>query len=89
MSLSCPETLRGDCPIIADTGGLLRALARTSDGQPNFPEYEAALSAASLVVVPGLVLAEVDVDQVESANAGKQLRVLWRDRPPKLYPRRR
>jgi hypothetical protein len=46
--------------IIADTGGLLRALARMSDGKPSFPEYEAALTEASLVIVPGLVLAEVD-----------------------------
>jgi len=45
--------------IIADTGGLLRALARTG-GKPTFPEYEATLTSASLVVVPALVLAEVD-----------------------------
>jgi predicted nucleic acid-binding protein len=47
-------------PIIADTGGLLRALARRSDGRPSFPEYERALVDASLVLVPGLVLSEVD-----------------------------
>lgn len=47
-------------PIIADTGGLLRGLARTSDGQPSFPEFEQVLTSASLVIVPGLVLAEVD-----------------------------
>ena len=47
-------------PIIADTGGLLRALARTSGGASSFPDYEAVLTTASLVVVPGLVLAEVD-----------------------------
>lgn len=47
-------------PIIADTGGLLRALARTRGGRPSFPEYEKVLTSASLVVVPGLVLAEVD-----------------------------
>ena len=47
-------------PIIADTGGLLRALARAGDGRPSFPEYETALTSASLVIVPGLVLAEVD-----------------------------
>jgi predicted nucleic acid-binding protein len=46
--------------IIADTGGLLRALARKANGQSSFPEYEAALTSASLVLVPGLVLAEVD-----------------------------
>jgi predicted nucleic acid-binding protein len=47
-------------PIIADTGGLLRALARTAQGRPSFPAYETALTSASLVIVPGLVLAEVD-----------------------------
>ena len=47
-------------PVVADTGGLLRALARAPDGRPSFPEYETALTSASLVIVPGLVLAEVD-----------------------------
>jgi len=46
--------------IIADTGGLLRALACTAAGKPSFPEYESLLTSASLVIVPGLVLAEVD-----------------------------
>jgi predicted nucleic acid-binding protein len=46
--------------VIADTGGLLRALARSGDGRPSFPEYETVLTSASLVIVPGLVLAEVD-----------------------------
>ena len=47
-------------PIIADTGGLLRALARRRDLQPSFPEYQTVLTSASLVIVPALVLAEVD-----------------------------
>jgi len=47
-------------PIVADTGGLLRALARGAAGEPSFPDYEAALTSASLVVVPALVLAELD-----------------------------
>ena len=47
-------------PIIADTGGLLKALARTPNGTPSFPEYEHVLTEASLVIVPALVLAEVD-----------------------------
>jgi predicted nucleic acid-binding protein len=47
-------------PSIADTGGLLRALARTPAGQPSFPEYEQILTSAAAVIVPGLVLAEVD-----------------------------
>ena len=47
-------------PLIADTGGLLRALARKPNGMPSFPEYESALTSASVAVVPALVLAEVD-----------------------------
>ena len=47
-------------PIVADTGGLLRALACTADGKPTFPEYENILTSGSVVIVPGLVLAEVD-----------------------------
>ena len=47
-------------PIVADTGGLLRGLAGTRDGKPTFPEYEKILTSASLAVVPGFVLAEVD-----------------------------
>jgi predicted nucleic acid-binding protein len=46
-------------PIIADTGGLLRALARTPSGHPSFPEYERVLISATAVIVPALVLAEV------------------------------
>lgn len=47
-------------PLIADTGGLLRALARNSIGKPSFPEYESALTSAHPVIVPALVLAEID-----------------------------
>jgi predicted nucleic acid-binding protein len=47
-------------PIVADTGGLLRALASTAEGAPAFPEYENVLTSASRVIVPALVLAEVD-----------------------------
>jgi predicted nucleic acid-binding protein len=47
-------------PVIADTGGLLRALARTPEGKASFPEYQKVLTTASAVIVPGLVLAEVD-----------------------------
>jgi predicted nucleic acid-binding protein len=47
-------------PVVADTGGLLRALARTTAGRPSFPDYEEALTSARFVIVPGLVLAEVD-----------------------------
>ncbi|MBE3111465.1 MAG: PIN domain-containing protein [Acidobacteria bacterium] len=60
-------------PIIADTGGLLRALARTSDGGPSFSDYEAVLTSASLVIVPGLVLAEVDYFLRENRGAMRKL----------------
>jgi len=39
---------------------LLRALARRPDGKPSFPDYEKILVSARLVIVPALVLAEVD-----------------------------
>jgi predicted nucleic acid-binding protein len=60
-------------PIIADTGGLLRALARKPRGKPSFPDYEAALTSASLVLVPGLVLAEVDYFMREERPAMRKL----------------
>ncbi|HEY3235121.1 MAG TPA: PIN domain-containing protein [Polyangiaceae bacterium] len=47
-------------PVVADTGGLLRALAGMRDGRPSFPEYQEVLTSATVVIVPGLVLAEVD-----------------------------
>src|SRR6267142_5346663 len=47
-------------PLVADTGGLLRALARRPDGRPAWPDYERALTQASAVIVPGLILVEVD-----------------------------
>jgi predicted nucleic acid-binding protein len=46
--------------VIADTGGLLRALARTPTGKASFPDYRNVLISASRVIVPALVLAEVD-----------------------------
>jgi len=46
-------------PLVADTGGLLKALARTPDGKPSFPEYQTVLTTASAVIAPALVLAEV------------------------------
>jgi hypothetical protein len=47
-------------PLVADTGGLLRALARAPDGHPAWPAYQAALVQASAVIVPALILPEVD-----------------------------
>ena len=60
-------------PIIADTGGLLRALARTRRGQPSFPEYEKILRSAATVIVPGLVLAEVDYFLRDERRAMRKL----------------
>lgn len=60
-------------PLVADTGGLLRALARTPHGGASFPEYEAALTSASRVIVPGLVLAEVDYFLREDRRAMRKL----------------
>jgi len=60
-------------PIIADTGGLLRALARAADGRPSFPEYEEILKSARLIIVPGLVLAEVDYFLREDRSAMRKL----------------
>lgn len=47
-------------PLVVDTGGLLRALARAPDGRPAWPEYQVSLVSASTVIVPALILPEVD-----------------------------
>jgi len=47
-------------PLVADTGGLLRALARRPDGRPTWPDYERELREARAVILPSLVLVEVD-----------------------------
>jgi predicted nucleic acid-binding protein len=60
-------------PIVADTGGLLRALARTRDGGASFPEYENVLTSASVVIVPGLVLEEIDYFLREHRAAMRKL----------------
>jgi hypothetical protein len=65
-------------PLVANTGGLLCGLASTSDDKPSFPEYEKILTSASLVIVPGLVLAEVD--GTVAVVAERRYRVLTTDR---------
>jgi predicted nucleic acid-binding protein len=45
---------------VADTGGLLRAVARGPAGVSAWPDFANALVASRLVVVPDLVLAEID-----------------------------
>src|SRR5437867_1444823 len=67
------EISRLSLPIVVDTGGLLRGLASTRDGKPSFPEYERILTSASLVIVPGLVLAEVDYFLREHRGAMRKL----------------
>jgi len=47
-------------PVVADTGGLLRALARAPAGGPAWPEYRDALVSARAVLVPALILTELD-----------------------------
>jgi predicted nucleic acid-binding protein len=59
--------------LAADTGGLLRALECDRDGDPSFPEHEEALTSASAVIVPGLVLAEVDCFLRENRRAMRRL----------------
>jgi hypothetical protein len=60
-------------PVIADTGGLLKALAATAKGEPGFPEYQRILVSASSVIVPGLVLAKVDYFLRENRRAMRRL----------------
>jgi predicted nucleic acid-binding protein len=60
-------------PLVADTGGLLRALARGADGRPSWPDYQDALVAASAVIVPALILPEVDYFLREERAAMKRL----------------
>jgi len=60
-------------PLVADTGGLLRALAQAPDGRPSWPDYQDALVQASAVIVPALILAEVDYFLRERRPAMKRL----------------
>jgi predicted nucleic acid-binding protein len=59
--------------LVADTGGLIHALSRTPSGDAAFPEFEDALSSASAIIVPGLVLAEVDYFWRKQRQAMRQL----------------
>ena len=59
--------------LVADTGGLLRALARKANGRAAFPDYEAALVEASAVIVPGAVLVEVDYFLRDERTAMRRL----------------
>jgi uncharacterized protein len=73
MNQSFSGMPRIDPVVIADIGALLRALARKSGGQPSFPEYEEILRSAAAVIVPGLVLAEVDYFLRDERNAMRKL----------------
>lgn len=59
--------------LVADTGGLLRALARRPDGSPAWPDFAAALVQATAVIVPALVLSEVDYFLREERPAMRKL----------------
>jgi predicted nucleic acid-binding protein len=59
--------------IVADTGGLLRAIAASPDGTASYPEFEAALLDASRIFVPALVLAEVDYFLNDERGAMRRL----------------
>ena len=60
-------------PVLADTGGLLKALAQAPDNKPSFPEYQAVLTTASAIIVPALVLTEVDYFLRENRAAMRKL----------------
>lgn len=47
-------------PLVADTGGLLRAITKRPDRRPTWPTFARVLATASRVVVPGPVLTELD-----------------------------
>lgn len=59
--------------LVADTGGLLRALANGRDGKPAWPEYASALTKASAVIVPPLILVEVDYFLRDQRGAARKL----------------
>jgi len=59
--------------VVADTGDLLRALARRADGRPSWPPFADALTAASAVIIPDLVLAEVDYFLRDERGAMRKL----------------
>lgn len=59
--------------LVTDTGGFLRALARRPDGRPAWSAFAAALSGASAVIVPALVLAEVDYFLRDQRTAMRKL----------------
>ena len=60
-------------PLSADTGGLLRAIARRPDGRAAWPAHARALGMASRVVVPAAVLVEVDYFLRANRPAMRQL----------------
>lgn len=59
--------------LVADTGGLLRALASDRRGKPAFPAFATALTTASAIIVPALVLAEVDYFLRQERSAMRKL----------------
>lgn len=60
-------------PLIADTGGLLRALASDRRGKAAWPDHRDALQSASRVIVPSSILPEVDYFLREDRVAMRRL----------------
>lgn len=60
-------------PLIADTGGLLRAITKRPDRRPMWPPFARSLATASRIVVPGPVLTEVDYFLRDNRPAMRQL----------------
>ena len=59
--------------LVADTGGLLRALALRPNGTPAWPDYAEVLREASAVIVPALILSEVDYFLREERRAMRKV----------------
>jgi predicted nucleic acid-binding protein len=59
--------------LVADTGGLIRALALRPNGTPIWPDYARALREVAAVIVPALVLSEVDYFLREERPAMRKL----------------
>ena len=60
-------------PVVADTGGLLRALASDRRGAPAWPDYREILETASRIIVPSSILPEVDYFLRDDREAMRRL----------------
>ena len=60
-------------PLVADTGGLIRAIASKPDGSPAWPDHARELTTASVIIIPPLILAEVDYFLRDQRSAMRRL----------------